>query len=153
MSLKVIQWNLCSFQAQTKHHRLLLSKFNPDVLALQETRFKNQENAQIRNYNCFFKNQHHFYIKAQKKADRLNFTQFLNDNVPFLSGNVDIDSSEIKHKILEAADANIPKKSTMRITKLVPWWNLEARIAVKNYKSYWYFCRQPQHNTPEKRMV
>lgn len=56
MSLKIAQWNLCSFQAQHNHLLLLLSKINPDVLALQETRFKNSEHSEIRNYKCFFKN-------------------------------------------------------------------------------------------------
>lgn len=56
MKLKIIQWNLCSFQAQTNHLQLLINKYSPDVIALQETRFKDNKHCDLRTYKCFFKN-------------------------------------------------------------------------------------------------
>lgn len=56
MALKIVQWNLCSFFAQNNHLRLLINKHQPDIIALQETRFKNNQHINIKNYNCIFKN-------------------------------------------------------------------------------------------------
>lgn len=56
MKFKIVQWNLCSFQEQSNHLKLLIAKYNPDVLALQETRFKSQEHSNISSFHCYFKN-------------------------------------------------------------------------------------------------
>lgn len=72
--MRVIQWNLCSFNAQIDYLNLLISYQNPSILAIQEKRFKQNQFKNLCNYNIFFKNRNEaaggvaIYIKSDIHA-------------------------------------------------------------------------------------
>lgn len=322
MALKILQWHLCSFYAQYNYLRLLINKYEPDIIALQETRFKNNNRIDINHYICIMKNRNsaaggvaiyiknsistqrvnlntlheaiaiqvladikiticnvyfpphsenysidksevqnivsqlptpflmigdvnahnplwggdkncgrgkmfeeiidcnnhvsilnsgsfthfsifngtfsavdlsicstsilnrmtwnvddnlygsdHFpilmnYIQGStnphstpvkkwiyKKANWSTFSQHRLQHLPTLSNNVEYDTNQITTSILEAAKSSIPLSENQENRKSVPWWNKEVRIAIRDFKSFWYYCRKPQNNTLENIII
>lgn len=88
-----------------------------------------------------------------KYGDWYGFSRYLCLNSPVLNSNIETDSVNITRSILRAAEINIPKTKSIRTKKSVPWWTLEVRLAIREYKSFWYFVRQPHNNTLENRII
>lgn len=56
MGENIIQWNINSYYSQLEYLKLIIADFNPSVICLQETNFKNNHCAKINQYNHVFKN-------------------------------------------------------------------------------------------------
>lgn len=73
----ICQWNLCSFKAQVEHLKLIISSHSPSILALQETRFKQNQHINLKGYKIFFKNRNDaaggvaLYIKSNIHSEEL----------------------------------------------------------------------------------
>lgn len=52
----ILQWNLNGFHPRKKRLELLISKYQPEVICLQETNFKNQFCATLKGYTAINKN-------------------------------------------------------------------------------------------------
>ena len=51
----VLQWNCRGFKPNFEEIKNLISKFNPYILALQETHFKDSDNVNITGFDHYFK--------------------------------------------------------------------------------------------------
>lgn len=52
----ILQWNLNGFNARKERLQLLITKYQPDIICLQETNFKNQYCASLKGYTTLNKN-------------------------------------------------------------------------------------------------
>ncbi|XP_053989865.1 uncharacterized protein LOC128882311, partial [Hylaeus volcanicus] len=52
----ILQWNLNGYRPQKENLQILINKYSPDIICLQETNFKNNFQANIKNYTNFTKN-------------------------------------------------------------------------------------------------
>lgn len=56
MPLSVLQWNCCGFQTRLPFTQKLVSDYNPDVICIQETNLKENQNASLRRYTSHCQN-------------------------------------------------------------------------------------------------
>lgn len=57
MVIKIIQWNINGFRPQKENLKVIVKHYQPTVICLQETNFKNDFPSKLPNYSCFFSKQ------------------------------------------------------------------------------------------------
>lgn len=62
--MEIIQWNINGFYRRLENIKVIINKFNPICLCIQETNFSNDHCAQIRGYCNFHKNRNHSRIAS-----------------------------------------------------------------------------------------
>lgn len=145
--LNKISWNVLDHPYGSDHMPIII-----DYLHSLNQPANNDNRSSI-------KNRHLFNTGSQKwvyqNANWDSYSKHFLNNIPLLSKNVEIDTNTIKTSILEAAQENIPKLTFNGQSKhkIVPWWNQEVRLAIREYKAFWYYCRQPQNNNMENRIL
>lgn len=121
-SLKLVQWNMCSFKAQINYLKLIISTHNPDVIALQETRFVNNKTISLKNYNDLFKNRATasggvaLYIKKTITLETVN----VNSNHEVIATRVITDKKITICNVYFAPNVNVTKQDIVGIILQLP---------------------------------
>lgn len=55
-TLKVIQWNPNGFFSKLDEIKLLINKYNPISVSIQETNFTDNKVGSLKNYTTYYKN-------------------------------------------------------------------------------------------------
>ena len=62
--MKILQWNVNGFHARFENIKLILNEVDPLCFCIQETNFKNNYCAKLKNYESFHKNRTHGSIAS-----------------------------------------------------------------------------------------
>lgn len=99
-------------------------------------------------------NNHHPIEKWNlKSADWINFSNYIQDNLPIFESNNDVNllANEFSTVIKNAADQHIRKFTSPPHHNAVPWWNHECSKAIKASKQAFYKLKRQY--TPENKIA
>jgi len=100
----IIQWNPNGFYSKIDEIKLLINKFSPISLCIQETNFKNNKPTHLNNYTSCIKNRNHSGRASGGVATFIN-NQYHSEEIPLISN-------------LEAIAVNITAKSKVTICNI-----------------------------------
>jgi len=100
----IIQWNPHRFFSKIDEIKLLINKFSPISICIQETNFNNNKPIHLNNYTSYIKNRNHAGRASGGVATFIN-KQYHSEEIPLISN-------------LEAIAVNITAKSKITICNI-----------------------------------
>jgi len=83
-NLHIIQWNPNGFYSKIDEIKLIIKKFSPVALCIQETNFANNKSGSLNNYKTFFKNRTN-HIRASGGVASFINTQYPSEEITIIT--------------------------------------------------------------------
>jgi exonuclease III len=83
-NLQIIQWNPNRFYSKIDEIKLIINRFSPVALCIQETNFTNNKSGSLKNYTTFFQNRTS-PIRASGGVATFIDTQYLSEEITLIT--------------------------------------------------------------------
>lgn len=113
----IIQWNLNGFFKKQEELKLIIQNHNPQIICLQETNFKDNFTAHLKNYVGFCKN-----INTSDRASG-GVTIYVQSNIPTkkikINGNLETIAIRIEHsEPYTICNIYLPNQTELHLIKM-----------------------------------